>query len=123
MILKRLNGIKKSFEYNDLGLTSSLKYNKDESIKTGFSYTYDDNFNIETRTSLDTEKLSSFEYDDANRLTNSYMEGEFESKTAEQLTTSNFSYINRNLVGTKQELVKYEDLPEIISAPAFKQFW
>ena len=109
-----LNGIKKLFEYNDLGLTSSLKYNKDESIKTGFSYTYDDNFNIETRTSLDTEKLSSFEYDAANRLTNSYMEGEFESKTAEQLTTSNFSYINRDLVGTKQELVKYEDLPEII---------
>ncbi|MBO5482362.1 MAG: RHS repeat protein [Spirochaetaceae bacterium] len=53
-------------------------------------------------------------YDKANRLTNSYMEGEFESKTAEQLTTSNFSYINRDLVGAKQELVKYEDLPEII---------
>ena len=51
-------------------------------------------------------------YDQANRLTNSYMEGEFESKTAEQLTTSNFSYINRDLVGTKQELVKYEALPE-----------
>ena len=40
-------------------------------------------------------------YDQANRLTNSYMEGEFESKTAEQLTTSNFSYINRDLVGAK----------------------
>ena len=51
-------------------------------------------------------------YDQANRLTNSYMEGEFESKTAEQLTTSNFSYINRDLVGAKQELVKYEALPE-----------
>ena len=109
-----LNGIKKSFEYNDLGLTSSLKYNKDESIKTGFSYTYDDNFNVKTRTSLDTKKLSSFDYDQANRLTNSYMEGEFESKTAEQLTTSNFSYINRDLVGAKQELVKYEALPEEI---------
>ena len=112
-----LNGIKKSFEYNDLGLTSSLKYNKNKdeiNISTGFSYTYDDNFNIKTRTSLDTKKLSSFDYDQANRLTNSYMEGEFESKTAEQLTTSNFSYINRDLVGTKQELVKYEDLPEII---------
>ena len=109
-----LNGIKKSFEYNDLGLTSSLKYNKDESIKTGFSYTYDDNFNIETRTSLDTEKLSSFEYDAANRLTNSNMAGEFQSKEPEQLTTNNFSYINRDLVGTKQELVKYEVLPEEI---------
>ena len=53
-------------------------------------------------------------YDQANRLTNSYMEGEFESKTAEQLTTSNFSYINRDLVGAKQELVKYEALPEEI---------
>ena len=53
-------------------------------------------------------------YDKANRLTNSYMEGEFESKTAEQLTTDNFSYINRDLVGAKQELVKYEVLPEII---------
>ena len=40
-------------------------------------------------------------YDQANRLTNSYMEGEFESKTTEQLTTSNFSYINRDLVGAK----------------------
>ena len=104
-----LNGIKKSFEYNDLGVTSSLKYNKNKdeiNISTGFSYTYDDNLNIETRTSLDTKKLSSFNYDDANRLTNSYMEGEFESKTTEQLTTDNFSYINRDLVGTKQELVK-----------------
>ena len=110
-----LNGIKKSFEYNDLGVTSSLKYNKNKdeiNISTGFSYTYDDNLNIETRTSLDTKKLSSFNYDDANRLTNSYMEGEFESKTTEQLTTDNFSYINRDLVGTKQELVKYEALPE-----------
>ena len=53
-------------------------------------------------------------YDQANRLTNSYMEGEFESKTAEQLTTSNFCYINRDLVGAKQELVKYEALPEEI---------
>ena len=53
-------------------------------------------------------------YDQANRLTNSYMEGEFESKTAEQLTTDNFSYINRDLVGAKQELVKYEALPEEI---------
>ncbi|MBE6361706.1 MAG: RHS repeat protein, partial [Treponema bryantii] len=53
-------------------------------------------------------------YDQANRLTNSYMEGEFESKTAEQLTTDNFSYINRDLVGAKQELVKYEALPEKI---------
>ena len=53
-------------------------------------------------------------YDQANRLTNSYMEGEFESKLPEQLTTSNFSYINRDLVGTKQELVKYEALPEEI---------
>ena len=53
-------------------------------------------------------------YDQANRLTNSYMEGEFESKTTEQLTTSNFSYINRDLVGAKQELVKYEALPEEI---------
>ena len=96
-----LNGIKKSFEYNDLGLTSSLKYNKDSKISTGFSYTYDDNFNIETRTSLDTEKLSSFEYDDANRLTNSNMAGEFQSKEPEQLTTNNFSYINRDLVGAK----------------------
>ena len=51
-------------------------------------------------------------YDQANRLTNSYMEGDFESKTAEQLTTDNFSYINRDLVGAKQELVKYEALPE-----------
>ena len=42
------------------------------------------------------------------------MEGEFESKTAEQITTDNFSYINRDLVGSKQELVKYEVLPEII---------
>jgi len=112
-----LNGMKKSFEYNDLGLTSSLKYNKndgDTSISTGFSYTYDDNYNVKTRTSLDTEKLSSFDYDQANRLTNSYMEGEFESKTAEQLTTDNFSYINRDLVGAKQELVKYEALPEEI---------
>lgn len=53
-------------------------------------------------------------YDQANRLTNSYMEGEFESKTPEQLTTTNFSYINRDLVGAKQELVKYEALPEEI---------
>lgn len=53
-------------------------------------------------------------YDKANRLTNSYMEGEFESKTPEQLTTSNFSYINRDLVGAKQELVKYEAFPEEI---------
>ena len=42
------------------------------------------------------------------------MEGEFVSKTTEQLTTSNFSYINRDLVGAKQELVKYEALPEEI---------
>ena len=42
------------------------------------------------------------------------MEGEFESKLPEQLTTSNFSYINRDLVGTKQELVKYEALTEKI---------
>ena len=42
------------------------------------------------------------------------MEGEFESKLPEQLTTSNFSYINRDLVGTKQELVKYEALPKEI---------
>ena len=40
-------------------------------------------------------------YNQANRLTNSYMEGEFESKLPEQLTTSNFSYINRDLVGAK----------------------
>lgn len=53
-------------------------------------------------------------YDQANRLTNSYMEGEFESKLPEQLTTSIFSYINRDLVGAKQELVKYEALPEEI---------
>ena len=112
-----LNGIKKSFEYNDLGVTSSLKYNKndgDTSISTGFSYTYDDNFNIKTRTSLDTKKLSSFEYDAANRLTNSYMEGEFQTKSPEPITTSNFSYINGDLVGAKQELVKYEALPEKI---------
>ena len=51
-------------------------------------------------------------YNQVNRLTNSYMEGEFVSKTTEQLTTSNFSYINRDLVGAKQELVKYEALPE-----------
>ena len=53
-------------------------------------------------------------YNQVNRLTNSYMEGEFVSKTTEQLTTSNFSYINRDLVGAKQELVKYEALPEEI---------
>ena len=53
-------------------------------------------------------------YDQANRLTNNYMEGEFESKLPEQLTTSIFSYINRDLVDTKQELVKYEALPEKI---------
>ncbi len=109
-----LNGIKKSFEYNDLGVTSSLKYNKDSKISTGFSYTYDDNFNIKTRTSLDTKKLSSFGYDQANRLTNSYMEGEFQTKSPEPITISNFSYINGDLVGAKQELVKYEALPEKI---------
>ena len=53
-------------------------------------------------------------YDQANRLTNSYMEGEFESKLPKQLTTNNFSYINKDLVVAKQELVKYEALPEEI---------
>ena len=32
-------------------------------------------------------------YDQANRLTNSYMEGEFESKTAEQLSNSNINVV------------------------------
>lgn len=62
-------------------------------------------------------------YDQANRLTNSYMEGEFESKLPEQLTTSNFSYINRDLVGTKQELVKYEALPEEIIFDTSARFY
>lgn len=51
------------------------------------------------------------------------MEGEFESKLPEQLTTDNFSYINRDLVDTKQELVKYEALPEEIIFDTSSRFY
>ena len=107
------NGIVKTFNYNSLGNFSSIEYSEEsKNIKTGFSYLYDNNYNITSRTVLDTAKTSWFTYDAADRLTQSQMHGAFE--TRECLENGNFSQIDHDLDGTKNAESYFDVIPQDI---------
>ena len=109
------NGLKKSFSYNSIGNISSIEYSAGDN-KTGFSYVYDNNFNITSRTSLDNNKTSSFTYDKADRLSRSEMHGAF--ATQENLDNGKLSQIDCDLSGSKDAVIYFEELPQEIKLDA-----
>lgn len=95
------NGLKKTLSYNEAGLISGISYSSDKntSLKTGFEYLYDKNFNITQRTHKDTQNTDKFTYDGLNRLVTSKLKGKFTNDTYEKLEAANMDEIDYDLDG------------------------
>ena len=106
-----MNGMEKNFSYNEAGNISEMKYSFGN-INTGFSYRYDENYNIISRTSLESNKTSWFTYDKASRLIKSELNGAFETNV--NLEARKLAQIDRDLAGTKDAEVFFEQLPQDI---------
>ncbi len=100
-------GLKKNLSYNEAGLISGISYGseKNTSLKTGFEYLYDKNFNITERTYKDTQEKDTFTYDDLNRLKTSNLNGKFTNDNYEQFDLSRMSEIDRDIDGMKTESI------------------
>ena len=99
------NGLKKTFSYNEAGLISEISYSsiENKSLKSGFEYLYDNNFNIKERKDKDTQNKDTFTYDGLNRLVTLSLKGKFSNDTYEQFNLVNMSEIDRDIDGMAVE--------------------
>ena len=88
MVATSGNGIVATTALDNFGRVSSLTYTLDSTVVDGFSYTYDANGNVESRSNLALNPLSeTYGYDNLNRLT-SFARGSLSGGTIASPTTS-----------------------------------